>query len=719
MKSSPDVGSASTLSLRVTFKPSLTPPGPDGIGERGPELHVFCSAEPRSVRILGPREADRSVPVEIPLDPGPIRTDDQICFQAYAYGRGDDCECLNQIGAAYVGVWHLARAGRVELRLLKAQVRDICKGTVEVVLVRPDREALRLGHDLRAVRAAPAGWVRRHEERSRAPLFPGGRFEDRPRSDDPHFYDAARRGATLLPTIPFVQEVQIPPYVTESGSIPGAAYYLLADARSDPAGASDEYQKHVLRIVLADRGLAEGDFVAMATGAAGREALRDAATVLAEWATADVTALPYITDLAYRSNPRRTELIESFDEVRIRRCGDCEDFTSGILRNLAELAAVAPHEDPALAALASLARRFVACACLSVVTFNNVKNAASAAKGGGGGGGGEAGADRDALDSFQAHMMGLLVPRGRMRTMLRRAGERADAPPELLDALVPEDPEDEDLPVLVLEGTGRAAPDVASPKSRAPRAGPDEPLARVRGIAPYVGSREPLERWEPWVPADGEDGRANWPPPASRLTGFYRAAVHLYVPEFYRYGRRGTYVACYVCRPGGDPLRRWCYGVQFEDFLYGAFHVGLHALSPLTEEEHRLSVDVLRRCEPVPRPRPPSDPAGAPPGWSELAEGARRLGDGDPRPAPSPTAIGLRPHRPQVGARPVPEPHRPRVHGPVLGARYLVPSGAMSRELAAEILRAAGKRPLDVRLQRFTDEVCAVTVRVGPPPTGG
>lgn len=671
--------------------------------EWDPEVHAFCTADANRRAAVG---RGRAVELEVAIPEGAaVLAGDVLGVELYAMVKSDDCPTLNNVGSLQLPLGDLLRAGTGSGRLVKVTYdpsgQEATMGWVERaaarLLLRPTRRFGRVRGiarvaivgepDLEGVALPPRGArpprfdAEAVDRVLLSPFFEGGRFVWNAR----HPTD----GSELVPTVPFASNVMMPLFETPAGPVPGKMYFDFPPSRGPLLGAMEPYFSHLARETL------DGRDPGALLGSP-----RAAGVLLAEFATAYAVSLPYGTDYAVVGGAKKYESVESFDDPRIRRAGDCEDFSADILRVLDELAS-GPWSDPLLVALQRTLDAYLPVAALSIAEADR----AGASVGGGAGGGVE-----------QAHMTALLVPRGQFVAAHLRCNPGAGE--AFLEALAPS-PHDAELRPLVMEGTARIAPDLVG-GGEAREAGTPPPLWRpldgIEGVSPVIDAiPERAAAWKPWYPArpGSNPTAAERPPQAARLTSFFRLLVHAFAPALDRLGFEGhtAFTFVYASRPDGRPVDLWCYGVQFEDVILRSPHVGLFLVPPLTPREVAASREVLRRIEPPPRLLPPEGTAAEavardePRGIATLsrAAAASRAGSAARRDGgaggPARSATRALRVRPWGASDPV---------------RYSVPQGAMSEALARRIVRRleAGGHAFDVRLRRIERSVARVDIDV-------
>ena len=121
----------------------------------------------------------------------------------------------------------------------------------------------------------------------------------------------------LRPSDPLLEDVLAPCYTTRLMDLPGVAYWMVGVPLQESAA------KHMLDVVLRRHdGLTREAFLALPPV--------DVAPLLVEFVTALPSSLPYIADKYPDARSGQLRPFESFDDLFIRKAGDCEDASRAV-----------------------------------------------------------------------------------------------------------------------------------------------------------------------------------------------------------------------------------------------------------------------------------------------------------------------------------------------------------------------------------------------------
>lgn len=430
--------------------------------------------------------------------------------------------CWQRVGSASIYASDLRRRGTAESPF-KHQSSQLTQGGVVA--------SARFTSDLRFAPPLPHEWVPSQQASVSALLEAYVRAE----TDD----------LTLEPSAEFLRRVHAPRHYARVAPLPGAAFWM-----GTPALKADEaWCAHWLKVVCRrhDR---TTDWVTQSVVDqfdrvdAASDAFHEVCSMVCEAACGVVNSVAYVSDWVPSRGARLC--CESFDEVFVRRSGDCEDGAKGIVEVLRCFQDGA-WTTPLLLAVQRVCGLYVPCGVLGMVNAPTVRNGAKQA--------------------FQAHMFMNWIPVDRFNAM---AG--IDAPPSRL-------PWTRHLRALNGEGTGHVDPSVRPYGAVAPELVEVERTARCQRLPPFVD-----RMLRPSILGGG---------------GFYHMHAHLYTNELLRRGQTSAPAAFSFVRRSAPGF----YGVAYADVMRGDEDVALVPHRPLDEDVVSAIRHVLALEHPLPRMR--------------------------------------------------------------------------------------------------------------------
>lgn len=239
------------------------------------------------------------------------------------------------------------------------------------------------------------------------------------------------------PVDSFFDTVRVFCFNTKSGLIPGSLYNLFPIPKS-----REEYYLHALDVIMVRKYPAkQRKYLAL-------ETLDQKLDVIMAMLHLYVNYCKYITDLVDNNvaskthDPTKCELFDSFDDMRSRNCGDCEDGTCEIHKEVAEIKHnIEDFVSDTMRDVRTILRKFIFVSALCVVDNRTISNTAHSTS-----------------NRPQAHECAMAIP----NYIFFKALERSGTSEELL-AKYSDDEKNEgsDAPIFILEGTGNL---IARPK---------------------------------------------------------------------------------------------------------------------------------------------------------------------------------------------------------------------------------------------------------------
>lgn len=357
----------------------------------------------------------------------------------------------------------------------------------------------------------------------------------------------------LRPTWKLIAPLHAPYYQSRVGTLPGPLYGIFAN---DQVRCTEAYLQRCLRTALARRSLTVDDFMAMDT--------RKAAVLLGETAAVYANYCPYMPD-EVNKNRRRTgapyleawvQPVESFDVMRVRDAGDCEDSAREIALTLNEMLH-GTWQSPEVRRLQALRRNYVCVMALAGVTSAALS-------------GGNERADVSQLRNIGGHMFTMLWPVAWTLDMVEADGSaHVTVPQWMRDARV----STQDLDVMVLEGTGKLVPEPQPHPARAEL----KALLNRQNAREVMGSYRQTMYWD-----------------RHRESSFYKSCTSVFTNDFMRPGDSGGVAEFVITRADAT------YGARFLEIVNHDPVVGLLAQPAFTANELKMLRRMTRNEHPLP-----------------------------------------------------------------------------------------------------------------------
>ena len=438
--------------------------------------------------------------------------------------------CWQRIGSASLYLSDLQRDSPVEARFVhqsseQEQGRVACSASFT--------------QEVRFAAAAPSEWVPEHRKAIAEMM------------EDYWIAEMQDLRRAVSPSVPFLDRVHAPRHYTRVAVLPGAAFWM-----APPALEADEaWCAHWLRLVCR-RHEHEPAWLTLAVETqfdrldAASDAFHEVCSLICEAACAVVNSVSYISDWVPRRGTRRC--CESFDELFVRKSGDCEDGAKAIVEVL-RCFQDGVWETPLMRAVQRVCALYVPCGVLGMVDAKTVRD----------------GQEQD----YQAHMFMNWIPAARFDGMTEEPATIAHLPWT------------RHLRVLHGEGTGHVDPTTQS----------------FAAVAPEIAAAEGLMSKLPALPAFVDRMRRL---SVTGAVGFYHMHVHLYTDELLRRGRSAAPAAFSFVRRSA-PGR---FGVAYDDVMRGDSDVVLRPHLPLGGKVLSAIRQVLAMEHPLPRLRYVRDP---------------------------------------------------------------------------------------------------------------
>ena len=367
----------------------------------------------------------------------------------------------------------------------------------------------------------------------------------------------------MRPSWPIISSLHAPYFKSRVGPLPGPAYAMFHHPVS-----SEAFYVNVLGVALHRRGMSMEEFLKADTSRAS--------LILAETVCVYANYCPYMPDVVNRNRrhthtPYRPSLvkpIESFDIMRTRDSGDCEDSACEIAMELDELARGPADgkgwKTPGIQRLQKLRHLYVPVMALAGVTSAAIT-------------GGRNVEDINTLEDIGGHMYTMLWPLDYTLQCMERQGVATETLPKHIHALRGET---KDLEMLVLEGTGKFSP--VSER--------DPVLSERRYI--FQGTGRLFSVFKNTLYHDRSAG------PSS----FYKTETSVFTNEFMRHGQ--DFAELVLVQHGSNG--RQTYGVTFMDTVAKSDRIGLLPQPKFTAEELQCIDAMMHNEHPVPALDAPS-----------------------------------------------------------------------------------------------------------------
>lgn len=389
--------------------------------------------------------------------------------------------------------------------------------------------------------------------------------------------DSERVWDRLEPSWELLRGFRAPLYQSRVGPLPGPCFAMFGQG---PVHATERYMDNCLRIALERREMSMAEFLHASDGRA--------AVLMAETCAVYANYAPYAPDQVNRNHRQHTRdaaphkpagvtPIESFDVLRVRDAGDCEDSAREIALHLDELRR-GHWQTPGVLRMQRLRHHYCCVMALAVVTSAALS-------------GGNSTADITTLKKSQTggHMYTMLWPVDWVLEELERSSPAAAAaaPQWMRDHRVRSRP----LEVLILEGTGKLRPEPV-----------DRPAGRAERVALEQGAPEGLFRKyrQTMTYANG------------RESAFYKACTTVFTGDLVD-AERGGVAEIVITRQDGAN-----YGARFQEICQRDPVVGLLAQPAFSPSDLRM----LERMRLNEHPEPTQDLGAAPEG-TPFGDGAR------------------------------------------------------------------------------------------------
>ena len=342
----------------------------------------------------------------------------------------------------------------------------------------------------------------------------------------------------LVPLIQGFNNVHAPVFHSRTGTLPGIAFWM----GKGPI-ISEECLEHFLNIVCARLSISPSDVEHMS--------VVDAANVLAECCCAYPASLPYISDLIARGNQLLP--FESFDDLFIRKAGDCEDFAGAICAIFQHIQETRDFKSKALQHLSNVAQHYLACSVLGAVARPSFHPHSSKHP-----------TDAD----FAAHMYAKLIPLDVFYTCVGWPQNKNNITPPL---------ETLKLKTYVCEGTGFVRCDF------------------------YQENQHETDLCYDCRGLPGNVQRMSCPD--IHHCPFYKMDLHLYTNYFIQ--RNISNVGVFTCTKKGSNK----FGVPFTSIMTDPTSITLHPHPALTEQDLRhISIHLQNEHPPARLEAPPNNP---------------------------------------------------------------------------------------------------------------
>ncbi len=361
----------------------------------------------------------------------------------------------------------------------------------------------------------------------------------------------------MQPSWPVISSLHAPYFESRVGPLPGPAYAMFHHPVS-----SEAFYENVLRVALLRRGMSMEEFL--------RADTFGASLILAETVCVYANYCPYMPDVVNKNRrhthapykPSWVKPIESFDIMRNRDSGDCEDSACEIAMELDELARGPADgkswKTPGVQRLQELRRLYVPVMALAGVTSAAIT-------------GGRNVEDIGTLKEIGGHMYTMLWPLDYTLQCMERQGVATETLPQHMRALRSQT---EKLDILVLEGTGKFSP--ISER--------DPVLSERRYI--FQGTGRLFSVFKNTLYHDRNAG----PSP------FYKTETSLFTNEFMRHGQ--DFAEMVLVQQGRNGHQT--YGVTFIDTVAKSDHIGLLPQPKFTHEELHCIEAMMHNEHPVP-----------------------------------------------------------------------------------------------------------------------
>lgn len=415
---------------------------------------------------------------------------------------------------------------------------------------------------------------------------------------------------SMQPSSNIIKENNLPFYMTRSGIIPPEIYWMN---RNESGSINRKFYSLILKFVMIHRSESYEYIVNIAkkqfstTTSRLNPKFHKVTEILGEMVCFFSNCLPYISDICYpnindkkRRDPRIPIIIESFDDVFIRMCGDCEDLSQCIVRFIDWLRYMEfdKREDELLYYLKRTLTLYIEFGVLGNVTSKAVVKV------------------DDDPDCIGLHMFALLITKQYFYFMkeaccpnvigINREDDRDYD--ESGNAVVYEWAKD--LEILILEGTGRVNP-IQKPSFRDSNNSKDEEVLKLKR---YVMALSDLKSNDfinklhyPCIQTNISYDYREFEENQKRLSAFYLTVVHGYTFYFYKKFKNHF--------TSDKIITRWAfvynnsgkleYGVCIEDLLYKKYNVGIFPMTPIPESITKICESKLRHLSPTILPDTP------------------------------------------------------------------------------------------------------------------
>jgi len=384
------------------------------------------------------------------------------------------------------------------------------------------------------------------------------------------------------PSHPFLQRVHAPLHYSRTTIVPGIAFWMTG-VHGVPQ-CDEAWCEHWLTIVQARHGRDETWMVRTVTSQFEahthvNDSFRECASMIVEAACSVINSFEYISDWVPDARGRH-KYCESFDEILVRRSGDCEDGAKGIIEILTAFRDGA-WEREMMKSVARVCRLYVSFGMLGMVDAPTIRAGRS--------------------QQYQAHMFMNWVPVTTVRQWLTRdpAGHTLATAAMHVEEWIGEPlrPWMTTLDILNGEGTGHVQPNVDPYE----RVGSNQQRLELH----LVSSAQP-----PFV---DRMMRPSWLPNGAPHRTFYKMHVHAYTNAFFERGESGVGSFTFINASTKH------YGVPYDDAIKGRGTVSMRPHLALSPRLQRSLRSILNLEHPMPHM---AMETSSPP-WRRMPIGAR------------------------------------------------------------------------------------------------